>query len=184
MSAVKFIPNSLSFLRIIISITLIPLVKKGDFSSVLLLFLAASASDFLDGYLARKLKVTSNFGAALDPLADKFLMIISYILFACEKLIPTYVTVLVVGRDVLILFVVVLCRISDINLKMQPLMSSKINTTLQLIFILLVTTCNLFPINVPFLGEACAIVVSASTIFSGVEYVQKYYWIRDRFFKR
>jgi CDP-diacylglycerol--glycerol-3-phosphate 3-phosphatidyltransferase len=180
----KLIPNALSFLRIALAFLLIPAILKNDFVFACVLFGTAALSDFFDGYFARKLHASSEFGAALDPLADKILVTISYVLLANAKLIPLYAVAIVIGRDVLILLAVVACKISNVALKMRPLMSSKINTAIQALFVSLVLTCNALSANVSCLVELFAAVVAVSTIFSGAEYARKYYWIKDKLFKR
>ncbi|MDR1236589.1 MAG: CDP-alcohol phosphatidyltransferase family protein [Holosporaceae bacterium] len=181
---IKSIPNILSFFRLAASFVLIPLILKNNFTWALVLFISASVSDFFDGYIARKFQVSSEFGAMLDPLADKTLVIISYLLLACVKFIPVYVTVAVVVRDLLILSAVTLCKIRRVELKMRPLLSSKINTAIQLVFIVSVLGCKIAAVNVECLLEVCAAVVVFSAIFSGARYVQKYFWIKDKFFSK
>ncbi|MDR2781736.1 MAG: CDP-alcohol phosphatidyltransferase family protein [Holosporaceae bacterium] len=181
---IKLLPNILSLFRLITSFALIPFVLKNDLTSALFLFALASISDFFDGYVARKFLVSSEFGAMLDPLADKVLMTVSYILFAYVKFIPVGIAVIVVARDFLILLAVAMCKFSGVDLKMKPLLSSKINTALQLIFIVLVLACNALLVNIQYLVEVCAAIVGFSTIFSGAEYVQKYYWIKGKVFAR
>ncbi len=180
----RFIPNILSMLRLVLAFCLIPLILKRELFVGLFVFGIAAISDFLDGYIARKFSVGSKFGAALDPLADKVLMTISYILFAIVNFIPMYVAIIVISRDVLILSAVIACKINNIALEMKPLMSSKINTTIQLIFLVVVLACKCVTLNIPYCIDIGAVIVSASTIFSGVEYVQKYFWIAHKLFKR
>ncbi|MDR1334096.1 MAG: CDP-alcohol phosphatidyltransferase family protein [Holosporaceae bacterium] len=181
---IQLLPNILSFFRLIASVILVSLILKNNFKEAFCLFALAAISDFLDGYIARKFKVSSAFGAMLDPLADKALMLTSYALFAYMGLIPIFVAVLVIARDLLILLVVALCKIRGVKLQMQPLLSSKINTTIQLIFILWVLGCNVLLVNIEYLTEVGAALVVFSTIFSGAEYVQKYYWIKREVFSR
>jgi cardiolipin synthase len=181
---IQLLPNILSFFRLASSLVLIPLILGNNFKAALFLFAAAAISDFLDGYIARKFSVSSEFGAMLDPLADKALMLTSYALFAHAKLIPIFVALVVIARDLLILLVVALCKIHGIKLQMQPLLSSKINTTIQLIFITLILGCNVLLINIEYLTEVGAALVVFFTIFSGAEYVQKYYWIKHKAFSR
>jgi cardiolipin synthase len=162
---------------------LIPLVLKNNLRMAFVVFSLAAASDFFDGYLARKFHATSDLGSMLDPVADKVLMTSSYALFAFMKYIPPYVAAVVIGRDFLILATVIACKMCDIDLKICPLMSSKINTAIQLLFVILVLACKSVAMNIPCLTELCGI-VSISTIFSGVEYAQKYYWIKDKILER
>jgi cardiolipin synthase len=181
---IKLIPDILSFFRLAASFALIPLVLKNDFTGVFVLLTAAAVSDFFDGYIARKFQASSEFGAMLDPLADKALMIISYALFARMKFIPICVTATVIARDVLILLTVMLCKFRKVDLKIQPLQIGKISTAIQLIFIIFVSGCNAFAINIQYSVEAGAAIVIFFTIFSGAKYVQKYYRIRHKIFAR
>jgi cardiolipin synthase len=176
------IPNALSIARLISSLFLIPLILKKNLNGAMILFIIAAVSDFLDGYLARKLRALSSLGALLDPLADKVLMTVSYSLLVAVEFIPLHIAVIVIGRDILILFTVLICKILSINLEIKPLRSSKINTTIQLIFIILVLSCNNLSMNVPCLLEIGGIIVCISTVLSGVEYVRKYYWIKKQIF--
>jgi cardiolipin synthase len=146
----------------------------------LIFFGLAAISDFLDGYLARKYNASSDLGKMLDPLADKTLMIISYVLLAHVEAIPAYMAMIVAGRDFLILTVIGACKMRNINLEIRPHLSSKINTTIQLIFIVLVLACKSLSMHIPWFLDLGGLVVSVSTIFSGAVYVQKYYWIKDK----
>ncbi|MDR1561289.1 MAG: CDP-alcohol phosphatidyltransferase family protein [Holosporaceae bacterium] len=179
----KNLPNILSTLRIILSFVLIPLILNCHFFASILLFAIASVSDFLDGYCARKFNIVSELGAKLDPLADKILMTISYFLLAYIKFIPIYVSLIVIGRDLIILGMIFICRLSNIKLSINPLMSSKINTTIQLVFIIVVLACKLLLVDVAYILDICSFVVCVSTFISGIEYAQKYYWIKNALFK-
>lgn len=180
----KYIPNFLTVLRIIFTPIFIFFTCKEQYINAFTLFILLSLSDFFDGYLARKWNVVSRFGQIADPLADKILMITSYILFAYLKYIPVCLCLLVVLRDILILLVVILCSILKIKLQISPIISSKINTVVQLIYILLILACKCFLIKLPFvLLDICSIIVSVFTILSFMEYVKKYYWIKDAFCK-
>ncbi|MDR0753351.1 MAG: CDP-alcohol phosphatidyltransferase family protein [Holosporaceae bacterium] len=181
---IKFVPNILSFFRLAAPIFLVPMILKNDFKSAFVVFGLAAGSDFLDGYLARKFYVSSNFGSILDPLADKALMMSSYALLAYLKFIPIYVATLVVGRDFLILAAVAICKFQGVVLKIQPLLASKINTAIQLLFLMGVLACKSFVMNIQWFIEVCGLIVGVSTIFSGVEYAQKYYWIKDKILGR
>jgi cardiolipin synthase len=178
----KIIPNALSVARLVLSFVLIPLILNKSLTWAIILFAIAAISDFLDGYLARKFRASSALGALLDPLADKVLMTIVYALLAGVNFIPLYLAIIVIGRDILILSAVTLCKFRSIDLEIRPITSSKINTGLQLVFIILVLACNNLAMNVPYLLEICGMVVCVSTVFSGAEYVRKYYWIKNKTF--
>jgi cardiolipin synthase len=176
----KHVPNFLSISRILLAFFFAERTLERDFLSAAVIFLCAAISDFLDGFLARKYNATSLFGAILDPLADKILMTISYGMLYHLNIIPFPVCLVVIGRDVLILLTVLLCAIKKISLRFSPFMLSKINTVLQLLYVVFLLSCNCFQINVPFTAElTCRWVVVIFTIFSGAEYAMKYYWIKD-----
>lgn len=176
----KFLPNFITSFRIILSFIFIPFFLQEKFFESFIIFSVASISDFLDGYLARKFHVTSKLGAVLDPISDKLLVFISYFLFAKTNIISWYLFWIVFLRDFFIIGAVILCFSKKIDLKFRPLMSSKINTTIQLLFIILILSCKTFSINVPLSG--LVFIVCCSTIYSGVDYVRKYKWIKNELF--
>ncbi|MDR2067454.1 MAG: CDP-alcohol phosphatidyltransferase family protein [Holosporaceae bacterium] len=182
-ATLKYVPNFLSLSRIILSFFLIPLILNGYVGMSSLVFAVAAVSDFLDGYCARKFKVSSAFGAALDPLADKIFMVIVYSLWAYIEFIPFYVAAVVIARDLLILSIVSLCKCRGINLTIAPLVSSKINTTIQMLFITLILACKLLTMDIPYFVDAGAAIVCLSTFYSGADYAQKYRWIWPELFK-
>ncbi len=173
----KFVPNIITALRILLAFLFIPFFLQGKFVWTLVVFFVAAISDFLDGYIARKFKVTSKFGAMMDPVADKILMFVSYLLFAYERIIPYYLATVVILRDVLILAVVIICFIKKVKLRFSPIISSKINTAVQLAFVVLVLTCKTFSINLSL--DVFVLFVCGMTIYSGLDYARRYKWIKD-----
>lgn len=173
----KFVPNLITISRILSAFLFVLVFLRGEFAWALVIFSVAAISDFFDGYLARKFKITSEFGAMLDPVADKVLMFVSYLLFAYEKIIPCYLAAVVISRDLLILTVVSICLLKKIKLKISPLMSSKINTTVQLAFVILVLTCKTFTINLSL--DVFVWFVCGMTVYSGLDYARRYEWIKN-----
>lgn len=175
------IPNALSILRMLLTVLFAFLIFKSKFLLGEIVFVLAAFTDFFDGFLARKWNATSQLGAIIDPLADKFLMTVSYLVFFNAKLIPSCVCAIVVGRDVLIVSVVLLCKALNIKLEMAPLESSKINTATQLMYIIFIIACNSIFMHVPLTWElsVSSIIVCMSTIISGIHYIVKYRWIKD-----
>lgn len=175
----RFIPNIITILRIFLAFSLIPVILNKNFILALVVFSIAAISDYLDGYLARKLQVTSKIGAMLDPLADKLLMFCSYGLFAYEKIVSDYVAAIVISRDVLILLAVMISMLKKIKIKYRPLMSSKINTTIQLIFVIVVLICKIMLIQIPW---PAVLLVCGFTIYSGLDYVKA--WVKNEFIEQ
>ena len=97
------IPNFITLIRILLVPLLVIFLIEGKTSYAFLTFIAAGASDGLDGFLARVLKQKTALGAFVDPIADKLLLTASYITMAVLGMLPEWLSVLVVSRDVIIL---------------------------------------------------------------------------------
>lgn len=93
------LPNSLSLMRILLIAPFLIAVIYHAYPLALVIFLVAGVSDFLDGYLARHLKQSSLLGAYLDPLGDRLLTSVGYIALAGQGLLPAWLAVLVVAKD-------------------------------------------------------------------------------------
>ena len=94
--------NGLTISRILIGLPIIISLKNGNNNVFIFLILIAGFTDFLDGYLARKHDKKSVFGAKLDPLADKILLIGPMIWLACENLVPLWAIWLIISRELII----------------------------------------------------------------------------------
>jgi CDP-diacylglycerol--glycerol-3-phosphate 3-phosphatidyltransferase len=99
------LPNKLTISRFILTIAFLGVM----FSQVrfhqtiaLALFIAGGVSDFLDGYIARRDKLITNFGILMDPLADKIMVCSAFIAFVGLKLMPAWMVVIVVARELAI----------------------------------------------------------------------------------
>ena len=125
--------NLVTVLRVMLVPAIALALLSGRNREALVLFLVAGASDALDGFLARALKQKSLIGAILDPLADKFLLDTIYILCAWKGDLPTFLAVLVVSRDVLIVVGFLILYLLGTSLKVKPTLISKINTAIQII---------------------------------------------------
>ena len=105
----------------------------------LLLFFIAAMSDGLDGFLAKRFDWTSELGKILDPLADKLLLVGVFLVATWYGLIPRWLTSAAVGRDVMILLGAIAYRVGWGPLTGRPMISSKINTLMQLLYVLAVS---------------------------------------------
>lgn len=103
---ISYLPNILTILRILIVPVFIWVVITPDFTYRVigvLLFMVATATDFIDGKLARRLNATSEFGKFMDPFADKLLVISSlFALLYLEDLIELWMVLVIIARDLLI----------------------------------------------------------------------------------
>ena len=118
--------------RLLMVIPLIWLIATERVHAAFWLLLAAGLSDALDGYVAKKFNARTDFGAYLDPIADKTLLDGIYVALALAGWLPAWLAMLVVGRDVLIVLGVVLMQRRDPVFRAQPLLIGKVNTFAQL----------------------------------------------------
>jgi cardiolipin synthase (CMP-forming) len=144
---------------------------NGEYLLALGLFIVAGLSDGVDGYLAKRFNWTSDLGKFLDPMADKLLMITVFVESAWLGLVPWWLTSAVVARDVFIGLGALVFRLWFGPLHGQPTVSSKINTLLQLLYVMLV----LMNVAVSFppheVLDALGIIVFVTTAFSGLNYL-------------
>jgi cardiolipin synthase len=111
------------------------LILSGDFSSTFWLFAAASVSDAIDGYVAKHFDQRSDLGALLDPIADKALIVSLFVTLGLAGDLPTWLVILVVFRDLLIIGGFLLATTLTQPIAWRPLMVSKINTALLLVLV-------------------------------------------------
>jgi cardiolipin synthase (CMP-forming) len=128
------LPNTITLVRILLVPFTIWLLISHQYAWALVAFLTAGISDAADGYLARKLNVQSDLGTYLDPLADKALLVSIFVALGLMQVIPEWLVILVVTRDVLIVGAVILCWVMSKPIAMRPMWISKVNTTAQIIF--------------------------------------------------
>lgn len=169
-----YLPNIISIIRAILVLPIALLLLEESWVNAAILIFIAGISDGIDGYLARKFHWQSELGAILDPLADKLLIVIIFIVLAYRGIIPVWLTGLVVGRDLIILTGAMLYRWLTQNLEIKPLFISKVNTALQILFVLLLLyhlTIQALPLVVLHMSEW---LVAAAAIVSGISYV--IYW--------
>jgi cardiolipin synthase len=107
----------------------------------LVIFILAGVTDGLDGLLARMLNQRTSLGAYLDPVADKFLLVSAFVTLAIQGMIPAWLTVVVISRDLLIFTGIAILELSRVSYRIAPSMVSKCTTVAQLttIFLLLLS---------------------------------------------
>ena len=103
-------------------------------------------SDAVDGYLARQFDRTTQLGAYLDPLADKLMLLSAFIFFAYINILPLYLVVLVLGRDILILVGAFVFQRTGKKLQIKPNLISKVNTFVQMLLVLILIATNIIVI--------------------------------------
>jgi cardiolipin synthase (CMP-forming) len=174
MFQMRFIPNALCILRMLLVVPVTWLLMKEDFRSTLWLFGFAAATDGLDGFLAKRCGWTSEIGKILDPLADKILLVGTYITLAVVGFVPVWLAVTVVGRDVVITIGAILYNWLYGYPNGRPTAISKLNTLCQIVFALLIVGSHAAG-RVPALAiTILGALVFVTTFVSGIDYVITY----------
>jgi len=132
------LPNVITLLRILLTPLLVWLLLDHRMKQALLVFLIAGFSDGLDGLIARVFHQKSKLGAYLDPLADKLLLVSSFILLGHMEKIPYWLVIITVSRDAIIVLGIVTLMLHQLRVEIKPLLLSKLNTLLQLLTIFVV----------------------------------------------
>lgn len=182
MSALKYIPNLITIARILSVVPVAWFLWIGSYHAALVLLILAGLSDGLDGYLARRYQWFTPLGALLDPVADKLFIVTIMLVFGFKGILPWWIVLLILGRDVLIVGGAIAYRWVTGALEMKPLFISKVNTALQLILLaatLLHVGFYALPQKVM---DNLECLVAASTIISGAAYVffWSYYAVMNR----
>ena len=169
------IPNFLSLLRIILVPVIVIFLIQGLYAKALIVFVIAGLTDALDGALARLLNKQTELGSFLDPLADKILLSTSFISLAIFGLIPSWLAVIVISRDFIILLGLLILSMMSVTYEIKPVFVSKITTTLQIatvFFALLLKTVTYDRISYDWI-IILSWLTASFTVFSGLIYIIK-----------
>jgi cardiolipin synthase len=132
------IPNIITLCRILLVPIIVWAIASGQMEIAFVVFVVAGVSDAVDGFLAKRFKMTSELGALLDPLADKALLVSIYMALGIWGAIPRWLVILVVSRDFMIVAAVIVSWLFERPVAMKPSMVSKLNTVAQVAFAALV----------------------------------------------
>lgn len=170
------IPNLISILRIFISVPVVWMLLEQRFDIALVLFAVAGVSDGLDGYLAKHYGWQSQLGGLLDPLADKVLLVSSYLALALIGIIPVWLVMLVILRDLVIVTGALVYHFRVMELDARPSLISKFNTFSQIMLVLVVVLDRGLWALPAWSIEGLVWLVMVTTLASGVNYV----WVWSR----
>ena len=168
---VSYIPNLITVLRIVAAPLLILLLKYGNYELALLLFLIAGISDGLDGYIAKRFNVQSQFGAILDPVADKILLVSCFVMLTLLGHLPFWLLVIVLFRDLLIVGGYLVLVMLKVTVQMAPSVVSKLNTVCQICLVGLVLAELAGWVALGGAVDLLIVVVAITSVISGVHYV-------------
>ena len=158
------LPNKLTLLRIALVPAYLVLLALGFDWLALVVFAAASLTDMLDGKIARKYNLITNFGKFMDPIADKLLTHTAFIMLCAMSRLNVVACIIFIARE----FVVSGLRLVAVEQGhvIAAGMSGKIKTVLQMILAMWLTV-----FGVGLVGDALALAAAAMTLYSMIEYV-------------
>lgn len=174
----SLLPNTLTLTRIILTFPIVFLLLKQSFLLAFILFLIAGITDGLDGFIAKKFKYQTQLGSILDPLADKLLLVSSFLALFIVGLIPWWLLITIVIRDIIIIAGTVGFYYAG-GLKQKRLLTpsnlSKLNTVLQISLVALLMISQVF-LPLKDMLDVGYIIVGTSTVLSGIDYT--WLWIK------
>lgn len=164
------VPNAITLARIAAVPVLAWLMLEGRWQAAFWLFVIAGLSDAVDGIIARWFDQSSVFGAWLDPVADKALLVTGFVILAVLSLVPAWLVALAVSRDTLILIGVGVALVRGKALTIRPMMVSKATTAFQIALVALVMGAHAFMFDPGRLKDLLIWATAALTLASFATY--------------
>ena len=169
--SLRWLPNAISIMRIFLVAPILWLIVDEQYGLALFLFFVAGFSDGVDGYLAKRFDWHTRIGALLDPIADKLLVGGTFVTMVLTGLIPIWLGALVVIRDVVIVGGAMAYNFLVRPVEGEPTRISKLNTALQLMFVVFVLSNAGFgwpdTIAITVIGAGVLVTI----VVSGIDYV-------------
>lgn len=171
------LPNLLTLGRLLSVPLIVWLISDGRMLAAFWLFVAAAVTDALDGALARLANARSVLGDYLDPLADKALLVSIYITLGLQGHLDSWLVIMVVFRDVIIIGGALLLFVIADTVAVRPLFVSKVNTLMQLVLAVAVLAHLGLGYDLGALTGALTYMVAATTAASGLGYLMA--WLQQ-----
>lgn len=170
------IPNLITLGRVILVPIVFWLLLNGQLQAAFLAFVVAGVSDGIDGFLAKRFGWETELGAYLDPLADKLLLVCIFIALGVTGRLPSWLVIIVVSRDFLIIIAVMLSWLLANPTPMKPVTVSKLNTVAQIVLAATVLADEAFGLKLG--GPILALIwlTALTTLASLVAYLR--IWLR------
>jgi cardiolipin synthase len=167
----RYLPNALTVLRMLLVVPLAWLIREGWYERALLVAACAGATDALDGLLAKRYGWQSWLGGVLDPLADKLMLLACFLSLSLIGAHPVWLSVLVIGRDVVIVAGAVAYHHLIGRLNAQPTPLSKFTTVVQIFYVLAQLLHLTRWFDLPLLTAVLMWATVVCTVVSGLQYV-------------
>lgn len=171
MANISQLPNLITISRIALAPVLILLLKEEQYAASLAVFVIAGVSDGLDGFIAKRFHFESRLGSILDPVADKTLLISSYVMLMVLNHVPFWLMLTVAFRDLLIVggYLVYTSMVGPVQ--MRPSWLSKLNTLVQIALVFVILVQQAFQMIYAPLVDALIYAVLLTTVASGLHYL-------------
>jgi len=170
------IPNLITVGRLFLVPLVIVMIVNARWDIAFILFVVAGVSDAIDGFLAKRWGMASELGAYLDPTADKALIVSIYITLAVVGVVPAWLVILVVARDLMIVAAVILSWLMNRPVTIAPFVVSKLNTAAQIAFAALALGSRAFGVELGAIALAAEFIVALLTLASMTAYLA--FWLR------
>lgn len=169
------LPNLLTISRILLTPGFVMAYANRRFDLAWALFAVAGLTDALDGLLARLLKQRTRLGSMLDPLADKVLLVTSFICLSLGGFLPSWLATLVVSRDAIIVGGLVVLNFwgAEVKSGIRPSLLGKLTTVAQIGLVLFVMAQETFGLWRPVLLEGLILFTAGLTLVSGLLYIRR-----------
>lgn len=168
------LPNLITLARLLMTPVAISMILSQRFNAAFMIFILAGVSDAVDGFIAKRFELRTELGSYLDPLADKALLISIYVTLAAMGALWPALAILVVSRDLMILFAVLVSWLLNKPVAIRPVWISKFNTFAQISFAALVLGAKAYGYDEFAAREGIALIVAASTLASGGVYIAQW----------
>lgn len=166
------LPNSLTILRILLIPVFIGFLLYERYEYSLAVLLLAGLTDGLDGTIARVANQRTRLGAYLDPLADKLLLTSGFVTVSVLHLVPSWIAIVVVSRDMMLMTGTLLARLTESHLDISPTLLGKGTTLFQLSYLILVVVLTSRQVDLRLLQPLLYLMVCL-TIMSGFHYLYR-----------
>jgi cardiolipin synthase len=164
------VPNALTLTRLLLTPLFVILLLRDQRFAALIVFTLAGISDGLDGLIARWFNQRTVIGAYLDPVADKVLLVSAFVCLAILGIIPDWLAVIVLSRDMLIVIGIALLTLTEKKFRIQPSLVSKCATAAQTVMVMVALMApgitGLRTVQLPLLWATAVL-----TTISGLHYV-------------
>ena len=167
------IPNSITLFRVVLIPFFINLMIYGYYRTALVVFAIACITDALDGMIARLMNSKTDLGAFLDPMADKLLIVSAFITLVLLKMLPVWLAIIVISRDVILVFGSIIVYVMQHNFTVRPSLVGKLTTVLQLLCIMLTLVQVDYGLKMIVLLHLLQWATAVVTIASGIQYVSR-----------